>query len=42
MFSKFITAFSNRHDTNLYAHLPEKIQAEIKSAYEATTIYDIR
>ncbi len=42
MISKFLSAFSNRHESNLYAHLPQQIQDEIKSADEATSVYDIR
>ncbi len=42
MISQFFTAFSTRHDANPYAHLPQRIQDEIKSADEATSVYDIR
>lgn len=41
MIHKFIAAFSHKSD-DLYAHLPESIQAEIRAADEATSVYDIR
>jgi len=41
MFTKFLSAFSLNNETNLFSHLPEKIQDEIRSANEATTVYDI-
>lgn len=42
MITKFFAAFSTRNETNSYAHLPQRIQDEIKSADEATSVYDIR
>ena len=42
MFTKFIAAFSNKNDVNRFSHLPEPIQAEIRAASEATSVYDIR
>ena len=42
MITKFLSSFTRRSNTNLYAKLPEQIQAEIKAADEATSVYDIR
>jgi len=42
MFTKFISAFSTKNDINRFSHLPEAIQAEIRAADEATSVYDIR
>ena len=42
MITRFITAFSLKNDTNQVSYLPEQIQAEIKAADEATSVYDIR
>lgn len=42
MINKFRNVFASKNTTNLYAHLPEQIQAEIKAADEATSVYDIR
>lgn len=42
MITKFLAAFSTKSDTNALSHLPEAIQAEIKAANEATSVYDIR
>ncbi|WP_291383356.1 hypothetical protein [Demequina sp.] len=41
MFDKLRSSFLRKNDTNAYAYLPDKIQNEIKSANEATTVYDI-
>ena|GEM_PF-895140 len=41
MFTKFLSAFSLKNENNRFSYLPEKIQAEIRSANEATTVYDI-
>jgi len=42
MFTKFIAAFSTKNNVNRLSHLPEPIQAEIRAAQEATSVYDIR
>jgi len=42
MIKKFLSAFSLKNETNRFSHLPEKIQAEIRAANEATSVYDIR
>ena len=42
MFTKLLSAFSTRSHANPFGHLPEKIQDEIRSAQEATSVYDIR
>ncbi len=42
MFDKIRSSFLRKNDTNMYAHLPDEIQNEIKSAMEATSRYDIR
>jgi hypothetical protein len=42
MITKFLSSFARRGSTNAYASLPEQIQAEIKAADEATSVYDIR
>jgi len=42
MITKFLSALSLKSDANPYANLPEQIQDEIRSANEATTVYDIR
>ncbi len=42
MITKFLSSFTRKSNTNLYAKLPEQIQAEIKAADEATSVYDIR
>ncbi len=42
MMKRFRDVFSSKNNTNPYAHLPEQIQAEIKAADEATSVYDIR
>lgn len=41
MFDKLRSSFLSNRDANLYAYLPDKIQNEIKSANEATSVYDI-
>ncbi len=38
MFTKFLDSFSSK---NRFSYLPEQIQAEITSANEATSVYDI-
>ncbi len=42
MFNTLRNSFSRKNNTNMYSHLPDSIQDEIKSAMEATSIYDIR
>jgi hypothetical protein len=42
MFNTLRNTFSRKNDANMYSHLPDSIQEEIKSAMEATSIYDIR
>ena len=42
MINKFLTTFSLKNDTNHFSHLPEQIQAEIRDANEATSVYDIK
>ena len=42
MINTFITAFSLKNDTNQFSYLPEQIQAEIRDANEATSVYDIK
>ncbi len=42
MFNKFRNAFSMKNDANMYSHLPDYIQKEIKSDMEATSVYDMR
>lgn len=42
MITKFLSAFSIKNDANSFSHLPEQIQAEIRAADEATSVYDIR
>jgi hypothetical protein len=42
MISKFLSAFTTKRDANRFSHLPEPIQAEIRAANEATSVYDIR
>jgi hypothetical protein len=42
MISKFLSSFSRKSDATMYSYLPDQIQDEIKSAMEATSIYDIR
>lgn len=41
MFDKLRSSFLRKSDTNIYAYLPDEIQDEIKSAHEATSVYDI-
>ena len=42
MITKFLSSFSHKSDAAMYSNLPEQIQDEIRSAMEATSIYDIR
>ena len=42
MITKFLSAFTTKNDVNRFSHLPEAIQAEIRAADEATSVYDIR
>ena len=42
MISKFLSVFTGKSDANRFSHLPEAIQAEIRDANEATSVYDIR
>ena len=42
MITKFLSAFASKNDTNHFSHLPEQIQAEIRDANEATSVYDIK
>ncbi len=41
MIAKFLSAFTTKNDPDRFSHLPEPIQAEIRAANEATTVYDI-
>lgn len=41
MFDKLRSSFLRRRATNIYSYLPDEIQNEIRSANEATTVYDI-
>jgi hypothetical protein len=41
MFDKLRSSFLSNRDSNIYAYLPDEIQNEIKSANEATSVYDI-
>ena len=41
MITKFLSSFSRKSNANIYAYLPDEIQAEIRSAMEATSRYDI-
>ena len=42
MFNKFRNAFPLKNDANMYSYLPARIQKEIKSDMEATSVYDLR
>jgi hypothetical protein len=42
MFNTLRNSFSRKNNTNMYSYLPDQIQDEIRSAMEATSIYDIR
>ena len=42
MITKFLAAFTTKNDVTRFSHLPESIQAEIRSANEATSVYDIK
>jgi len=42
MINIFRNVFSSKNNTNQFSYLPEKIQAEIRDADEATSVYDIR
>jgi len=41
MFNTLRNSFSRKNNTNMYSHLPQAIQDEIRSAMEATSVYDI-
>ena len=42
MINKFRDVFSSMNNANQFSYLPEQIQAEIRDADEATSVYDIR
>jgi len=42
MFTKFLASFVSKNDAARFSNLPESIQAEIRSANEATSVYDIK
>ncbi len=41
MFNTLRHSFSRKNNASNYSHLPEAIQDEIRSAMEATSVYDI-
>ena len=42
MITKFLSALTTKNRDNRFSYLPEQIQAEIRDADEATSVYDIR
>ncbi len=41
MFNTLRHSFSRKNNADAYSHLPDQIQDEIRSAMEATSVYDI-
>jgi hypothetical protein len=42
MITKFISVLTTKNHDKSFSYLPEQIQAEIRDANEATSVYDIR